>query len=101
MSLLEDKVSGALRQVYDPEIPVNILDLGLIYEIKEYPVSNIYIQMTVTTPHCPAAIFLPEQLREAVERVEGVSNVEVELVLEPAWSKSRMNSQAKKLLGYK
>ena len=101
MSLLEDKIADALRQVYDPEIPVNIVDMGLIYEIKEYPVSNIYIQMTVTTPHCPAAIFLPEQVREAAERVEGVNNVEVELVFEPAWSKNRMNSEAKKILGYK
>ena len=101
MSLLEDKISAALRLVYDPEIPVNIVDLGLIYEIKEYPVNNIHIQMTVTTPHCPAAIFLPEQVREAAEQVEGVSNVVVELVYEPAWSKSKMTSDARKFLGYK
>jgi FeS assembly SUF system protein len=101
MSVLEDKVRLAVKQVYDPEIPVNIADLGLIYEITEYPISNIYIQMTVTTPHCPAAIFLPEQVREAVQNVEGVNDVQVELVFTPAWSKSRMSEEAKKILGYK
>jgi FeS assembly SUF system protein len=101
MPALEDKVRLALQQVYDPEIPVNISDLGLIYEITQYPINNIYIQMTATTPHCPAAIFLPEQVRAAAQGVEGVNDVHVELVYEPAWSKDRMSAAARKALGYK
>ena len=100
MSVLEDKIWQAVKQVYDPEIPVNVSDLGLIYEITEYPVHNIYIRMTVTTPHCPAAIFLPEQVREVAQNVEGVNDVQVELVYEPAWTKSRMTDEARKVFGY-
>ena len=100
MSVLEDKIWQAVKQVFDPEIPVNVADLGLIYEITEYPVHNIYIRMTVTTPHCPAAIFLPEQVREVAQNVEGVNDVQVELVYEPAWTKSRMTDVARKVFGY-
>lgn len=101
MSPLEDKIWKRLKLVFDPEIPVNIVDLGLIYKVTEYSISNIYIEMTVTTPHCPAAIFLPEQVREMAQNTEGVNDVHVELVYQPAWSKSRISAEARKVLGYK
>lgn len=100
MSVLEDKVWTALKEIYDPEIPVNIADLGLIYEVQEYPVNQIYIRMTVTSKHCPAAVFLPERAREAALSVTGVKDVEVELAFDPPWTKDRMSEEAKKILGY-
>lgn len=101
MSVLEDKIWCALKQIYDPEIPVNIADLGLIYEVREYPDNNIYIQMTVTAQHCPAAVFLPERVKEAAQNESGVNDVHVELVYSPLWTKDRMTAEAKKILGYK
>lgn len=100
MSSLEAKITNALKELYDPEIPVNVVDLGLIYEVKEYPINNIYIQMTVTTPHCPAAVFLPQQVKDAAQQVDGVNDVYVELVHDPAWSKKRMTEEARKVFGY-
>lgn len=101
MSPLEDKVWQALKHVYDPEIPVNVADLGLIYEVREYPINNIYIRMTVTAQHCPAAVFIPERIKEAVRKVTGVNDVQVELVYDPLWTKDRMSEDARKILGYK
>jgi metal-sulfur cluster biosynthetic enzyme len=101
MSVLEDKVWQALKQVYDPEIPVNVADMGLIYEIREYPLNNIYIRMTVTAQHCPAAVFLPEQVKEVAKNEPGVNDVYVELVYDPPWTKERMTEKARKMLGYK
>ena len=100
MSVLEERVWQQLREVYDPEIPVNIVDLGLIYEVKEFPVDAVYIRMTVTSAHCPAAAFLPVQVEEAAKKAPGVKNVIVELVDDPAWTRSRMSANAKKILGY-
>lgn len=101
MSALEDKVWQALRQVYDPEIPVNIADLGLIYELREESAGKIYIKMTVTSPHCPAAAFLPDQVKEAAQHEKGVEAVHIDLVTRPAWTRDRMSDGAKKILGYK
>ena len=101
MSELVDKIWQALKQVYDPEIPVNIVDLGLIYEVTEYPLNNIYIQMTVTAPHCPAAVFVPEQVKDAVKNGTGVNDVHVDLVYEPRWTRDRMSGEARNILGYK
>lgn len=91
----------AVKEVYDPEIPVNIVDLGLIYSIKEFPVNNVLIQMTVTSPHCPAAIFLPERVKDAAEGVPGINDVLVEMVHQPTWTRDRMTEVARKALGYK
>ena len=85
----------ALRQVYDPEIPVNIYDLGLIYEIK---VDEEH-RMTLTAPNCPMADYVVEQVKDAVKDVPGVLDVEVELVFEPVWDKSRMSEEALVELG--
>ncbi len=97
--MLERDIILALRQVYDPEIPVNIYDLGLIYEIKVDEEHKVYIQMTLTAPNCPMADYVVEQVKDAVKDVPGVLDVEVELVFEPVWDKSRMSEEALVELG--
>jgi len=96
---LERDIIMALRQVYDPEIPVNIYDLGLIYEIKVDEDHNVYIQMTLTAPNCPMADYVVDQVRNAVEDVPGVVSVRIDLVFEPVWDKSRMSEEALVELG--
>ena len=97
--MLERDIILALRQVYDPEIPVNIYDLGLIYEIKVDEEHRVYIQMTLTAPNCPMADYVVEQVKDAVKDVPGVLEVEVELVFDPVWDKSRMSEEALVELG--
>lgn len=97
--MLERDIILALRQVYDPEIPVNIYDLGLIYEIRVDEEHKVYIQMTLTAPNCPMADYVVEQVKDAVKDVPGVLDVEVELVFEPVWDKSRMSEEALVELG--
>ena len=84
---LEDKIISALRSVYDPELPVNIYDLGLIYGLQVDEVGAVDIKMTLTAPGCPVAGSLPGQVEKAVEDVQGVTAVQVELVWEPAWTR--------------
>ena len=89
----------ALRQVYDPEIPVNVYDLGLIYEIKVDEDHNVYVQMTLTAPNGPMADYVVEQVKTAVEDVPGVVSVKIDLVFEPEWDRSRMSEEALVELG--
>ena len=96
---LERDIIMALRQVYDPEIPLNVYDLGLIYEVKVDDDHNVSIQMTLTAPNCPMADYVVEQVRAAVADVPGVVSVNVELVWEPVWDKSRMSEEALVELG--
>ena len=96
---LERDIIMALRQVYDPEIPLNVYDLGLIYEVKVDDDHNVSIQMTLTAPNCPMADYVVEQVRAAVADVPGVMSVNVELVWEPVWDKSRMSEEALVELG--
>lgn len=96
---LERDIIMALRQVYDPEIPVNVYDLGLIYEVKVDEEHDVYIQMTLTAPNCPMADYVVEQVRTAVADVPGVVSVRVDLVFEPEWDKSRMSEEALVELG--
>ncbi len=96
---LERDIVMALRQVYDPEIPVNVYDLGLIYELKVDEDHNVTIQMTLTAPNCPMADYVVDMVKTAVEDVPGVVSVTVDLVFEPIWDKSRMSEEAKVELG--
>lgn len=96
---LEAKVIAALRTVFDPEIPVNIYDLGLIYHIDVASDGNVAITMTLTAPGCPVAQTFPDEVADTVRGVEGVTEVEVELVWDPPWDRDRMSEAAKLQLG--
>jgi FeS assembly SUF system protein len=96
---IERDIIMALRQVYDPEIPVNVYDLGLIYEVRVDDEHDVYIQMTLTAPNCPMADYVVDQVKSAVEDVPGVVNVKIDLVWEPVWDKSRMSEEALVELG--
>lgn len=97
---LEKDIVRALKQVYDPEIPVNIYDLGLIYELDVNDEGAVKIKMTLTAPNCPMADQLVEDVHEAVADTPGVTNVSIELVFEPEWDKSRMSEEALLELGF-
>jgi len=97
---VEEKVIAALRQVYDPEIPVNIYELGLIYDVDIDQENNVSIRMTLTSPACPVAEQLPGEVRGAAERVPEVKSASVELTFEPAWSMEMMSEEAKLMLGF-
>jgi FeS assembly SUF system protein len=94
-----EAVIGALKGVYDPEIPVNIYDLGLIYNVTINDEGHVDIQMTLTTPGCPVAQTFPGTVEQAVNQVEGVTDCSVELVWEPPWSQERMTEAARLELG--
>lgn len=97
--LIEGKVIEALRQVYDPEIPVNIYELGLIYEIKVEPDDSVQVKMTLTAPACPVAGTLPGEVERTVEAIPEVKSAKVELVWEPPWSRDLMSEAALLQLG--
>lgn len=96
---LENAVVEALQTVYDPEIPVNIYELGLIYDLDVQATGRVHIQMTLTAPACPVAGTLPGEIQAKVAGVPGVTEAEVELVWEPAWDPSRMSEAARLQLG--
>ena len=96
---LYDNVILALKQVYDPEIPVNIYDLGLIYELNINKKHDVYIKMTFTAPNCPMADDVLAMVKSSVEDVPGVKSVEVELTFDPVWDKSMLSEEAKVELG--
>jgi FeS assembly SUF system protein len=96
---LHDQVVAAIRRVYDPEIPVNIYELGLIYGIEIDPDGNVKVRMTLTSPACPAAQELPLIVRGSIERVPEVKAAEVEIVFDPPWTPQRMTDAAKVTLG--
>ena len=98
-SKLKEKVIDALKTVFDPEIPVNIYDLGLIYDIEVKEKNHIRIQMTLTSPGCPVAQTFPGTVEQAVNQVEGVEDCQVELVWEPTWTQERMSEVARLELG--
>ena len=97
---LKEDVIAAIRECYDPEIPVNIYDLGLIYEINVSASSKVELVMTLTSPHCPVAEILPAQVKSRVELVEGVDEVDLELTWEPPWTPEQMSEAAKLELGF-
>lgn len=97
---IKDEIITALQTIYDPEIPVNIYELGLIYEVNVDPANNVHILMTLTSPSCPAAGSLPGEVEVKAKNVEGVKNVEVEITFDPPWSDELMSEAAKLELGF-
>jgi FeS assembly SUF system protein len=97
---IEEAIVDALRTVYDPEIPVNVYDLGLIYKVDLDEENNVAIDMTLTAPNCPMADYIMEDVQMKVEGVKGVNGVAVNLVFEPEWNKDMMTEEAKLELGF-
>jgi FeS assembly SUF system protein len=96
---MKDRIIDALRRVYDPEIPINVYELGLIYGLDADDSGNVAIRMTLTAPNCPVAGSLPAEVERAARAVPGVTAVKVELTFDPPWSKDRMSEAAKLALG--
>ena len=92
---LKEKIIIEIKKIYDPEIPVNIYELGLIYEIKVEKNNHIKVKMTLTTPNCPVAESLPKEVKDSIMQVKEVNNVDLELVWDPPWDKSMMSEAAK------
>ena len=99
MKKTEDLIIEKLKEVYDPEIPVNIYDIGLIYEINVSDTGQAHILMTLTSPNCPVAESLPMEAKEKAEEAEGVTAVEIELTFEPPWTMDMLTEEAKLELG--
>ena len=97
---IEESIVDVIKTVYDPEIPVNIYDLGMIYKIDVQENGDVDVDMTFTAPNCPAADFILEDVRTKIESVEKVRNVNVNLVFEPAWEQSMMSEEARVELGF-
>ncbi len=97
---IEGRIVDVLRTVFDPEIPVNIYDLGLIYRIELHDDGTLDLDMTFTAPSCPAADYIFEDVRQKVESVEGVKSANVQLVFEPIWDMSMMSEESRLELGY-
>ena len=97
---LKEKVIQAIKQVYDPEIPVDVYELGLIYDIKVFPVNNVYVLMTLTSPSCPSAEQIPVEIEQKIREIEGVSDVSVELTWDPPYSQDMMSEVAQLELGF-
>ena len=95
MSELKNKVIAEIKKIYDPEIPVNIYELGLIYKIEISDNKKVDIEMTLTSPNCPVAEELPNEVKDNIKKVEGVSDVNLNLVWEPPWDKDKMSEAAK------
>jgi|TARA_B110000438_G_scaffold151865_1_gene145894 FeS assembly SUF system protein len=95
MSDLKDKVIKEIQKIYDPEIPVNIYELGLIYDVKINNKNEVSVKMTLTTPNCPVAESLPKEVKDSIMNVDGVDKVELDLVWDPPWDKSMMSEAAK------
>jgi FeS assembly SUF system protein len=98
--VLRDKVIGVIKTIYDPEIPVNIYDLGLVYRVDILPINNVQITMTLTAPSCPAAQSLPVEVDQKVKEIEGVNDVHVQVTWDPPWDKSMMSEEAQLELGW-
>ncbi len=97
---LKEKVINAIKEVYDPEIPVDIYELGLIYEVNLFPVNNVHILMTLTSPACPAAESIPNEVKEKVSAIEEVNDVDVEITFDPPFTPEMMSETAKLELGF-
>ena len=96
---MKQKIIEGLKNIFDPEIPVNIYELGLIYEIEVLPINNVQIVMTLTAPNCPAAQSLPIEVDQKLRQIEGVNDVHVSVTWTPPWNKSMMSEEAQLELG--
>ena len=92
---LKDQIIAEIKKIYDPEIPVNIYELGLIYDIKEENKNTAKVKMTLTSPNCPVAESLPKEVKDSIMQVEGIDKVDLDLVWDPPWDKSMMSESAK------
>jgi FeS assembly SUF system protein len=99
-AILKDRIIQRLKTIHDPEIPLNIYELGLIYEIDINEYKDVLIVMTLTAPNCPVAESLPLEVEEAIKQTEGVNNVQVQITFEPAWSMDKLSDEAKLELGF-
>ena len=95
MTILKDKIIQEIKKIYDPEIPVNIYELGLIYKIEIYKENKVKIDMTLTTPNCPVAESLPKEVKESIMKIDGIKEVDLNLVWDPPWDKTMMSEAAK------
>ena len=95
MSILKESIIEEIKKIYDPEIPVNIYELGLIYSIKVNEEKKVEIEMTLTSPNCPVAESLPNDVKNNIMKLDGVSDVKLNLVWEPPWDKDKMSEAAK------
>lgn len=97
---LRQNIINAIKEVYDPEIPVDVFELGLVYEINIFPVNNVHILMTLTSPACPSAEEIPAQIEQAIRKIEEVKDVTVEVTFDPPYSTEMMSESAKLELGF-
>ncbi len=97
---LETKVVHAIKMVYDPEIPVDVYELGLIYDIQILPINNVHVVMTLTSPSCPSAEQIPSEIEARIREVESVNDVQIELTFEPPYHQDMMSEAAKLELGF-
>lgn len=97
---LKEKVIAAIKTVYDPEIPVDVFELGLIYEIKVFPLNNVFVLMTLTSPSCPSAGTIPGEVEQKIKEIEEVNEVTVELTFDPPYSQEMMSEVARLELGF-
>jgi FeS assembly SUF system protein len=97
---LKQRVIEAIKQVYDPEIPVDVYELGLIYDIKIFPINNVYVIMTLTSPSCPSAESIPSEVEQKIREIEGIAEVTVELTFEPPYATHMMSEVAQLELGF-
>jgi len=99
-AILREKVIDVIKTIYDPEIPVNIYDMGLIYRVDIMPINNVQVLMTLTAPGCPAAQTLPVEVDQKLRQIEGVNDVYVTVTWDPPWDKSMMSEEAQLELGW-
>ena len=95
MSNLKEKIISEIKKIYDPEIPVNIFELGLIYKIEDKDDKRVIIEMTLTSPNCPVAESLPNSVKDNILKIDGIEDVDLKLVWDPPWTKDKMSEAAK------
>ena len=97
---LREKIIQAMKTVYDPEIPVDVYELGLIYEISVFPVNNVFVLMTLTSPSCPSAEAIPNEVEQRIKAIPGINDVKIELTFDPPYTQDMMSEAAKLELGF-